>query len=254
MIAKQILHALKSLADLLAPRECVVCGNILAPEEKHLCLYCLNDIPYTRFEGRTHNPMADKFNSKIEEGRSSANRESSAREPYAYATALFFYSHNAGFRHIPYQIKYHGNLRIGSFFGRALGERIASSPHFQDIDAIIPVPLHWARRLKRGYNQAEILAVEIAQAIGKPLRTDILTRNRRTVTQTKLSVEAKTRNVAGAFSVRPGIKTTDLSHILLVDDVFTTGSTLMACFTALRTVFPPDVRISVATLGFVGEG
>ena len=136
MIAKQILHALKSLADLLAPRECVVCGHILAPEEKHLCLYCLNDIPYTRFEGRTHNPMADKFNSKIEEGRSSANRESSAREPYAYATALFFYSHNAGFRHIPYQIKYHGNLRIGRFFGKALGERIASSPHFQDIDAI----------------------------------------------------------------------------------------------------------------------
>ena len=114
------------------------------------------------------------------------------------------------------------------------------------------MPLHWARRLKRGYNQAEILAGEIAQAIGKPLRIDILMRKRRTVTQTKLSVEAKTRNVAGAFSVRPGIKTTDLFHILLVDDVFTTGSTIYACFSALRETFPPPVRISVACLCFVG--
>ena len=246
-LAELVFHALRALADVLMPRFCLVCGKRLLVGERKLCLTCMADIPYTLFEKRSRNPMADKLNLLIAE-------DGGPKCEYSYATALFLYSNAAGYRHIPHQIKYHSDLSLGGMFGRILGDRIASSPHFQDIDAIIPVPLHWARRLKRGYNQAEILAVEIAQATGKPLRTDILTRNRRTVTQTKLSVEAKTRNVAGAFSVRPGIKTTDLSHILLVDDVFTTGSTLMACFTALRTVFPPDVRISVATLGFVGEG
>ena len=247
MIAKQILHALKSLADLLAPRECVVCGHILAAEEKHLCLYCLNDIPYTRFEGRTHNPMADKFNSKIEEGRSSANRESSAREPYAYATALFFYSHNAGFRHIPYQIKYHGNLRIGRFFGKALGERIASSPHFQDIDAIIPVPLHWARRLKRGYNQAEVICMGLSEVTGIPVMNDNLVRIVFKGSQTKLSHFERMNNVRNNFSV---IRPSDFAnkHVLIVDDIITTGSTVKSCGEIIASG-ADNVKISVLSIG-----
>ena len=252
MIAKQIIHALKALSDLLAPRECVVCGRPLTLGERHLCLFCMNDIPYTRFERRLHNPMADRFNLRIENDREKTENGTGLRERYSYSTALFFYSNSTGYRHIPYQLKYHGNLQIGRFFGKALGKTIASSPHFQDIDAIVPVPLHWARRLRRGYNQAEIIAEEIAKATARPLRTDILIRKRHTRTQTRLTIEDKSRNVAGAFSVRRGVHTQDISHILLVDDVFKTGSTVYACFSALREIFSPDVRISVACLCFVG--
>ena len=119
---------------------------------------------------------------------------------------------------------------------------------------IIPVPLHWSRRWKRGYNQAEEIASGVAAEAGVPLRTDILYRCRRTTTQTKLDIEGKARNVAGAFALRKGSIPSDTMprHILLIDDVFTTGSTLHACFVALREVFPAGVRISVATLGFVG--
>ena len=122
---------------------------------------------------------------------------------------------------------------------------------------IMPVPLHWAREWKRGYNQAEVIASALASETGVPLRTDVLKRRRRTRTQTRLDIEGKARNVAGAFSVSDDAAVIfrsggNVRHILLVDDVFTTGSTLTACFTALRTVFPPGVRISVATLGFVG--
>ena len=107
------------------------------------------------------------------------------------------------------------------------------------------------QKINSGYNQAEAIASGLASAMGIPVRTDILIRKKRTRTQTKLDIEGKTRNVAGAFKAG-NCSPEEYRHIIIVDDVFTTGSTLFACFTALRTVFPPGVRISVATLGFVG--
>ena len=212
--------------------------------------------------------MADRYNEVIQkhlvaDGVSSGILQS--HERYAYASALFIYQEDNGYRQIPYQIKYHGNISAGRHFGRMLGLRLSDSEHFQDVDMIIPVPLHRLRKWKRGYNQAEIIAEEVAAALGAPLRTDILVRRRMTRTQTQLSIEEKSANVAGAFEVSDGAKSlygvgsydnsslpTWPKHILLIDDVFTTGSTLYACFAALRTAFPPSVRISVATLGFVG--
>ena len=246
-----ILNGLRSAADLLLPRLCIVCGCRLLRHESHICLSCLMDMPLTHFQDMSHNPMADRFNEMIEKGLEDGG------ERYAYATALFFYHNEAGYRHIPYQIKYHGNTEAGAFFGKMLGQKMAAGALWSDIDMIIPVPLHWAREWKRGYNQAEVIASALASENGVPLRTDILERRRRTRTQTRLDIEGKARNVAGAFSVSDDAAIIfrgggNVRHILLVDDVFTTGSTLTACFTALRTVFPPCVRISVATLGFVG--
>ena len=138
-----------------------------------------------------------------------------------------------------------------------LGKRLASSEAFQDVDMVIPVPLHWTRKWKRGYNQAEVIASAVAESLGAPMRTDILKRCKRTSTQTKVEVEEKRKNVSDAFAaVIPSsadISPDEVRHLLIVDDVFTTGSTLFACFVALRSIFPPSVRISVATLGFVGR-
>ena len=282
--------------DFLLPRKCVVCESILGPAEMHICSDCLEDLPRTYHWIRKFNPMADKFNALIQkwvEDRPQASKDDCLaasegsippRENYAYATALFFYRTDSGYSNISRQLKYHGDIPAGRCFGRMLGEKIAGAEHFKDVDAVIPIPLHWTRKWSRGYNQAEILAREVATAMGAPLRTDILERNRRTRTQTKLTIEGKAANVKGAFRVRPGIinsvRTTDSNnalrpitncpprpcrnkadaygpagpkHLLLVDDVFTTGSTLHACYAALREVFPPSVRISVATLAFVGE-
>ena len=138
-----------------------------------------------------------------------------------------------------------------------LGERLRSSSLFADVDVVIPIPLHWTRQWKRGYNQAEVIASGVADAMSIPLRSDILRRHKRTKTQTRLGIGEKARNVKGAFSTTyhwlPSDKAgPEFRHLLLIDDVFTTGSTMMACFTALRKIFPPEVRISVATLAFVG--
>ena len=282
--------------DFLLPRKCVVCESILGPAEMHICIDCLEDLPRTYYWIRKFNPMADKFNALIQkwvEDRPQASKNDCRaasegsippRENYAYATALFFYRTDSGYSNISRQLKYHGDIPTGRCFGRMLGEKIAGAEHFADVDTVIPIPLHWTRKWSRGYNQAEIIAREVASALGAELRTDILERCRRTRTQTKLTIEGKAANVQGAFRVRPGIinsvRTTDSNnalrpitncpprpcrnkadaygpagpkHLLLIDDVFTTGSTLHACYAALREVFPPSVRISVATLAFVGE-
>ena len=259
-VSYRMLQVMKNAADLVLPKVCVVCGDRLMKHERTICLHCLADMPMTYFWDRAHNDMADRFNSVIQHGlEESWERKDEpcmdrAPERYAYAAALFFYSHEAPYRHILYNLKYEGRVDVGRYFGRMLGTKLAASAEFRDVDCVIPVPLHRLRRWRRGYNQAEVIAQEVAAALNAPLRCDMLRRKRRTKTQTKLDIKGKAENVAGAFEVRmmETENATSVRHILLIDDVFTTGSTLYACFEALRIVFPPTVRISVATLAFVG--
>lgn len=249
MIGNVTLYdVLTALGDLVMPRECIVCGRSLALRERHLCIGCLADLPRTYFSTMPHNQLADRFNSLIQRDLDATG----VFEEYSYATSLFFYRSQTGYRLITQRLKYHSDYAAGRYFASMLGGEMASSPIFSDVDAVIPVPLHWTRLWSRGHNQAEIIAEVLARRLGAVLRTDILYRSRRTRTQTRLSVEGKTRNVSGAFRIRRLKEVPGYSHILLVDDVFTTGATLRSCQKALRVVFPPPVRISVATLACVG--
>lgn len=240
--------AVAVLCDLLLPRVCVVCGRRLIYEEKHICYRCLSDLPLTHFWERSHQPMADKFNERLIGVSMDGDPER-----YAWAAALFFYNSESGYRRIPWDLKYRQSLGQGRYFARMLGERLAGSEQFADVDTVIPVPLHWTRRLRRGYNQAEIIAEEVAEALRADLRTDVLRRVRRTRTQTRVDVKAKSTNVSGAFAIsRTGTDTLrGVRHVLLIDDTFTTGATLAACFATLRQALPTPVRISCATLDFV---
>ena len=268
-----------ALLDFLLPRRCVVCDEVLEAEEEFLCEKCWSDLPHTYYWMLRNNPMADRFNALVQEGleaewsastgtehdnsddrdmadvRNDGHEANVSRtERYAYAAALFFYRAESDYRNITRCIKYQGRLEVGRRFGELLGEKLTGSSLFGDVDAVIPVPLHWARRWKRGYNQAEVIASGVARRLGVPMKNDILRRCRRTRTQTRLNIAEKRKNVTGAFDVSDKARSNEeLKHLLIIDDVFTTGSTLMACFVALREVFPPSVRISVATLGFAGE-
>ena len=237
---------LREVTDLLMPRTCLVCGRQLTPQETHLCVWCSSDLPLTYNWEQAHNPMADELNALLERTRPDA-----APMPYVYATALLLYHHENPYKQIPRALKYRGNRRAGRYFGSLLGQYMAKESHLQDIDLVIPVPLHWYRRWKRGYNQAAVLAGEIARELGAELRTDLLTRARHTRTQTSLDADDRMRNVAGVFravKVPVGAR-----HILIVDDTFTTGATLAACYNTLREVLDPAQRISVATLSVVQD-
>lgn len=250
---RTLIKGLEAVADLLLPRQCIVCGERLYLDERHLCLHCLADLPLTHFWNMTHNPMADRFNLLIQNGKD-AEQDSVGPEGYAFCAALFFYDSDSGYAQITRRLKYRHDIEAGRHFGGMLGNRLASAPHFRDVDTIIPVPLHASRKWERGYNQAEIIAAELAGHLGADMRNDILIRHRKTLTQTKLSIEEKSRNVDGAFSVRTdGLRLHGIRHILLTDDIFTTGATLYSCFKTLRKSLPPSVRISAATLGFVGH-
>ena len=231
-----------AIADLAMPRICIVCGTALMPGEHHICLTCLADLPRTRFAALSHNPMADAYNERIE-----------SMIPYQYATALFYYRAGSGYAQITQALKYRRDFGAGKYFAAMLGREMAGSPLYADVDLVVPVPLHWMRRFNRGYNQAEIIAGELASALKAKKGFRVLRRVRRTVSQVGMSNESRKENVSGAFALArsASAELAGVHHILLVDDVFTTGATLAECYGVLRTVVLPQVRISVATLGFV---
>ena len=233
---KRLIEAIsiwtKDLVDLLFPRRCCVCEGPLSTGENDICEDCLADLPLTYFWDWAQNPAFERM---------------VRHAPVEAAASLFFFREEAGYNHILHSIKYLGRKELGRRMGRLLGEKLSSSRQFAGIDAVVPVPLHPLRRWKRGYNQAEIIAEEVARALGKPLLTDLLRRQRRTRTQTRLSGEAKARNVRGAFAPGKGVYPA-VKHILLIDDVLTTGATLGECAATLM----PGFRISVASLAFVG--
>ncbi|MBR1574857.1 MAG: ComF family protein [Bacteroidales bacterium] len=233
-----------ALSDLVLPRHCYVCGSRLTLAERHLCLGCRSDLPYTHFWERTHQPMADKYNAAIRD-----QVPDGVEEPYGHAAALFYYNSESGYKNIPQALKYRSALGLGREFADQLGARLASSADFADVDCVIPVPLHWRRHWGRGYNQAAVIAQRVAAALGAAFRPKALRRLRYTPSQTKVAMEKKASNVSGVFRMVDRI---EARHILLVDDTFTTGATLAACHRALRSACPPSVRISVATLSYVG--
>jgi predicted amidophosphoribosyltransferase len=163
-----------ALGDLFMPRACLACGCKLGMRERHLCLSCAADVPYTRFWLQPHNPMADRFNAVLEHHRGTEPMD------YAYAVALMYYK--GPYRAIPRALKYHGDLAAGRHYGALLGRRLASVPHFADIDLVIPVPLHWTRRRSRGYNQAAILAHALVDVFRSAARCPISAGHAATVT------------------------------------------------------------------------
>ena len=237
---------IREMTDILMPRQCLVCGRRLGAQEDHLCIWCAADLPLTYYWEQSHNPMADELNALLERQRADGDRL-----PYVLATALLFYHHENPYKQIPKSLKYGGNLAAGRFFAARLGRYMAAAPQFYDIDLVVPVPLHWYRQWRRGYNQAEVIAAQLARELKAQLGADVLYRARRTRTQTRLDADARLKNVAGVFRVRR--VPLEARHILLVDDTFTTGATLATCYNALRQVLGPEQRISVATLSVVQD-
>ena len=220
------------LLDLLLPRICPVCGRVLLKGEKQLCLKCLSEIPFTYFWTWSGNPAENRFLGKVDIVR---------------AASLFYYRDGSCYKNIIHLFKYKGRRKLGKFMGEMLGEKLLSNGIYEDIDVIIPVPLHPLKRWKRGYNQAEIIALAIGNVIRKPVDCSTLVRRRYTVSQTRKSASQREKNVAGAFRIKSHSLLKG-RHILLVDDVLTTGATLSSCACEIMKI--EGCRVSFATLAF----
>lgn len=229
--------ALAGLCDLFFVRECAVCGTVLDSCERHLCRGCLEDIPLTYYWNYSENGAMETIG-----GRCHVHN----------AAAIFFYRHDSAYCEIVRQFKYGGDKALGLWAAHLLGDYLAAGGLYDGVQAVVPVPLHWRKRWKRGFNQAEIIARGVAQRLGNlPVTPGLLRRRRYTATQTRKGAEQRAGNVSGAFALNrreaERLRSAGVRHILLVDDVVTTGATISECVRLLEPCF----TVSVATLGFV---
>ncbi len=218
--------------SLLFPSQCIACGAVIDGRNDWICLRCRIDIPLTYFHHEVENPMAVKIK---------------ALHPFVVnAAAQYFYINNGRWREVIHQIKYRNAWRSAYKLGYIYGVELLESPLYQDIDVVIPVPLHPLRTLKRHYNQSEKIAGGIARAMEIAVDWRSLRRRHYNQSQTTRTKSERWNNVQNIFTVRRADKLAG-KHILLVDDVFTTGATISACIDALQAAVP-TCRISVATL------
>lgn len=226
---------LHSILNLFYPRVCAACGESLLKDEETVCLKCRYLLPKTGYELNPDNPLAQTFYGRVK---------------FHAVTACFFFAKSGKVQHLIHELKYKGNKEAGVFLGQQLGETIKDAPLFQGIDYLIPVPLHPKREKQRGYNQSLMIAKGINEVTGIPIGDKYLIRAVNTATQTKKSAEERYKNVKDIFEVRFP-EELEGKHVLLIDDVLTTGATLESCAHQLENI--SGIVISAATAACAGN-
>lgn len=226
---KQSFITSSPLFHLFFPHNCVGCGSDVIDKDSFLCLQCINDLPYTNFAMHGNNPVEKKFWGRI---------------AVTSAMSEFYFSKGSIVQNLIHEFKYKGNKKVGHYLGNLIGKSLLNSNRFY-IDAVIPIPLFVKKEKKRGFNQAEILCNGISEIMNVPVIKKNVTRTVYTKTQTKKGRLERWQNVEKTFSISD-TQNLQGKHILLVDDVITTGATLEACASEILKI--ENVRISIATL------
>jgi len=228
MCTKQLI---KLFVDLVFPPLCASCETLLMQNEKYLCTGCLLELPRTNYHLHEDNPVAEALwgRAKIEN-----------------ISAFYFYEKGSRYQNLVHNIKYNNQKETAYGMGRLFGNEIKGSA-FSNIDIIIPVPLHRRKKRKRGFNQSEWIARGLADSLERPLEAKLLYRRVSNPTQTSKSRIERWENVEFIFKLKDSEKIAG-KHVLLVDDVLTTGATIDACANTLLQA--RDIKLSVAVLAY----
>ena len=219
--------------DFISPRQCAICGRRLMPTEHSICSVCLLHLPRTNYQLTPYNSkMAQLFWHLAQIER---------------AAAFYYHEAHSETASLIYKLKYNNRPDIGEDIGRVMANEMAVAKYFDGIDALVPVPLSRKRMRQRGYNQSEQIARGISAVTLLPVITKALCRKNFTKSQTALNRQQRQENVAETFELRDGNLLRN-KHVLLIDDVCTTGATLIACANAIKNI--EGIRISVLTLSF----
>lgn len=216
--------------NLLYPTVCHICETELLKNEQILCTSCLHDLPVTRYHLDNENPVKKVFYGRVKIEK---------------ATSLLHFRKKSGVQHLIHDLKYRGHREIGTYLGKWLGEELSLIPEYLEIDAVIPVPLHKSRLKERGYNQVEDFGKEIARSLQAEYRDDILLKISSTQTQTFKDRLSRWGKLEETLIIKNAESVTN-RHILIVDDLVTTGSTIEACAHKLFEI--PNIKMSVATM------
>jgi ComF family protein len=226
---------LNDFISLIFPQVCVSCGKSLYKNENSICTFCSYHLPKTNFHADNANPVAKIFWGRIN---------------ISSAAAYYNFGKGGKVQHLIHQLKYRGQKNIGTAIGKFYGYDLRKSDSFRTVEMIVPVPLHPHKQKKRGYNQSEFFASGLAQSMN--IGTDFTTLYRafESETQTKKSRFNRWKNVETIFRLKNDHQL-DGKHILLVDDVITTGATLEACAQTLLQI--PNVKVSIATIAYANN-
>jgi ComF family protein len=228
----KLQSSLNDMLHLFFPHTCAGCGTDVIDHDQLLCLHCLNDLPATNFFNQPNNPVEQVFYGRI---------------PVSNAAAGYFFTKESLLQNLIVQLKYRGNKQIGLYLGQLLGSFLINSDRYKDVNALVPLPLNPRREKNRGYNQATMLCNGISSVWKKPVIDKAVVRRVYTETQTHKGRISRWENMDGIFEVaNPSIL--ENKHILLVDDVVTTGATLEACGSEILKV--PGTTLSIATLAY----
>lgn len=227
-----IKHAIDSLTHLFFPHICAGCGTDVINQHQLLCLACTNRLPLTGYYDHVDNPVEKTFWGRL---------------PVNHAASYLYFNKDSIVQQLMHQFKYKGREEIGLYFGRKMGAALLGSARVGRADFLVPLPLHPARQRKRGYNQAEVLCRGMSETLGIPVLPEAVTRNTETTTQTHKNRASRWDNMSGKFFVqKPGML--ENKHIILVDDVVTTGATLEACGHELMKA--RGLLLGIATLAY----
>ncbi|MBK7762364.1 MAG: ComF family protein [Bacteroidetes bacterium] len=231
----QLIEVSKDILHLFYPNVCVACHNELVGNEQTICTLCWHRLPLTHFHLQKNNPVEQRF---------------FGRADIQHASSMYYFHKDSPLQSILHALKYKGNKKVGTILGKRCGQIASSFSWIKDIDVIIPIPLSKQKYKQRGYNQSEFLAQGFAEEIPIPLDTTSVIRAKNTISQTTLSITERMQNMKDAFTV---IHPNELinKHILLIDDVMTTGATLEACAKAILQA--QASKVSILTLAYAIE-
>lgn len=216
---------IRDLADFFMPRTCHLCGCLLRDTERTFCVRCIETLPRSLYHLMPLNPMERRFAGLV---------------PFVRATGHFIYSRNSELAGAIHDMKYRRFPSVGQRLGEIVGEELHMSGFFSGADCVAAVPMHWWKKGRRGYNQADFIVRGLSQATGLEV-ADAVEATRTHKTQTAMTLEQRMANLSGSFRVKdPGALRG--RGVVLVDDVCTTGSTLRALASALSDAVP-DCRI-----------
>jgi len=225
-------NIISSTLHLFYPHTCTGCGSDLLKEDNLLCLRCIHSLPHTNFAGMAGNPVEKYFWGRL---------------PIEAAHSEFYFAKEFLVQQLIHELKYKGNTQIGSYLGELMGKSLLNSDRFSGIDALIPLPLYADKEHKRGYNQAAIICNGMSSVMNVPVVNNAVIRQHATETQTRKHRTERWENVKESFRVVTE-NTLANKHLLLVDDVVTTGATLEACGAVM--IQAGNVKLSIATLAY----
>jgi len=229
---KALTTAIQDFSYLFFPHNCLGCGTDVLGRDAMLCLQCLSNLPVTGFIQQPGNPVEKVFYGRVH---------------LQHAGAAFYFTKQSVMQSLVFALKYKGNKDAGLYLGRLLGLQLAESGRFNAVDAIVPLPLNPKRERQRGYNQATVIAEGMQTEWNRQVLPKAVVRKHNTQTQTHKGRIERWQSMQDVFEVQDAAALQN-KHILLVDDVVTTGASLEACAAPMLQV--PGVTLSIATVAY----